>query len=238
MDELAQRLLRHVGLLEIERESALWLGQRSLLVERCHVLARERILHRATLGWVEDEHGGEQVQALRRGRREDIAPRPARLGGQRAQEVDSLGVGDGREVLLGGRPQHVDDQPQLVQVVTPGEERLAPDHLCEDATDSPHVDGRRVVLVLHEQLRCSVPACHHVFCEAHVLGLHVGVDRPRQSKVTDLQVAILVDEQVARLKVAVEHMCRMECMHASQDLIEKVLKVLVGERLLAVDDIV
>ena len=88
-----------------------------------------------------------------------------------------------------------------------------------------------VVLVLDEELRRAVPARDDVLGHAPVLlGARVGVDRPRQpcgggaeaaaesrrgsvaaggggasrAKVADLEVAVLVDEQVAGLEVAVE----------------------------------
>ena len=138
-------------------------------------------------------------------------------------------VGDAREILLARRAEDINDQPELMQIVAPGEERLPPEHFREDATDRPHVDRGGVALVLDEELRCAVPARHDVLGEAEVLLLLGGVDRAREAEVADLQVAVLVHQQVARLQVTVEHMRSVDSVHAAEDLVEEVLEVLVGE---------
>ena len=113
---------------------------------------------------------------------------------------------------------------------------LARGRIC--AAHRPHVDGRRVVLVLDEELGRAVPPRHDVLGEAEVLRLGLGVDRPREAEVADLEVAVLVDEEVARLEVAVEHVREVDRVDAAEDLVQEVLVVLVGERLLRVDDVV
>ena len=109
---------------------------------------------------------------------------------------------------------------------------LARGRIC--AAHRPHVDGRRVVLVLDEELGRAVPPRHDVLGER----LRARVDAAREAKVADLEVAVLVHQQVARLEVAVEHLRRVHRLEAAQDLVDKVLDVVVGERLLRVDDVV
>ena len=106
------------------------------------------------------------------------------------------------------------------------------------AAHRPHVDRRRVVLVLDEELGRAVPPRHDVLGEAEVLRLGLGVDRPREAEVADLEVAVLVDEEVARLEVAVEHVREVDRVDAAEDLVQEVLVVLVGQGLLRVDDVV
>mmetsp|Transcript_42244 Transcript_42244/g.90136 ORF Transcript_42244/g.90136 Transcript_42244/m.90136 type:complete len:270 (+) Transcript_42244:701-1510(+) len=125
-----------------------------------------------------------------------------------------------------------------MEVVPAGEERLAPDHLGEDAAAGPHVDGGGVGLVLDEQLGRAVPARDDVLGERLVLGLGVWEDGASKAEVADLQVAVLVHEEVARLEVAMQHVRRVDGVDTTQDLVEEVLEVLVGERLLRVDDVV
>ena len=87
--------------------------------------------------------------------------------------------------------------------------RLSAQELGEDAADGPDVDARAVRLVLDEQLGRAVPARHHVLSEGRLLdALLGGVDAAREPKVANLEVAVLVDEEVAGLEVAVEHLDR------------------------------
>ena len=84
------------------------------------------------------------------------------------------------------------------------------------AADRPHVDRRRVVLVLDEELGRAVPPRHDVLGEeVEAVG---GVDAARQPEVGDLEVAVLVDEQVGRLEVAVQHVRRVDVLERAQDL--------------------
>mmetsp|Transcript_10237 Transcript_10237/g.32369 ORF Transcript_10237/g.32369 Transcript_10237/m.32369 type:complete len:307 (-) Transcript_10237:291-1211(-) len=236
-DELAQLGPLLAGLVEAKRK-----GLRRLELARvqlCEVARGQRLRHRAALGRVPHEHTAEEVEGVGVRVREDLGPRAAALDGQRLDKLVRLVVCDPLEVLLGGGAEHVDDQPQLVQVVAPFEEGLACNHLCKDAAARPDVDGSGVVLVLDEELRRAVPARDDVLCHALVfLGARVGVDRPRQPKIAYLEVAVLVDKQVAGLEVAVEDVGGVQRVHAAHDLVEEVAKVLVLERLLGVDDVV
>ena len=55
------------------------------------------------------------------------------------------------------------------------EEGVAGEQLGEDAADAPHVDGRVVPVVLHEQLRRAVPSRHHVPELGIGIGLRLGL---------------------------------------------------------------
>lgn len=52
----------------------------------------------------------------------------------------------------------------------------------------------------------------------------------RQAEIADLQVAVLVDEDIARLKIAVHDACRVNVFETAQDLVEEVLYELFFER--------
>ena len=69
--------------------------------------------------------------------------------------------GDGVEVVDRGRAEHVEDDAQLVVVVPAGEERLAGEHLGQDAADGPEVD-RFCVRLEEEDLGRAVPPCGDV----------------------------------------------------------------------------
>ena len=59
---------------------------------------------------------------------------------------------------------------------------------------------------------------------------HLRVLDPCQSKVADLQVAILVDEDVRRLEIAVHYAGRVDVLEAAENLVEEVLDKLFFER--------
>mmetsp|Transcript_22332 Transcript_22332/g.50434 ORF Transcript_22332/g.50434 Transcript_22332/m.50434 type:complete len:209 (-) Transcript_22332:438-1064(-) len=202
--------------------------QLPVLVKRLHVLRPQRVLHRAALGRVEDKHRVKEVERLRRRFREDFCPRPARLDRERAQELHRLLIGDACEVLLARGAEDVDDQPQLVEVVAAGKERLPPNHLGKYTAHSPHIDRRRVRLVFHKELGRAVPARHNVLGQPQVLLLRIErVDGARQTKIADLEITVLVHEEVAGLQVSVQHVRRVDGVHAAQDLVEEVLEVLI-----------
>ena len=107
--------------------------------------------------------------------------------------------------------------------------------LAQDAAHRPHVDLRVVVLLQQDQLRRAVPARHHVLRELplesglavspqagarHVVLEMIGArdDHSRflllavlvvhltgESKVNDLELAFVVDENVGRLQIAVHN---------------------------------
>ena len=129
------------------------------------------------------------------------------------------------------------DQVELMDIVLAGEERPPAEQFGEDATDAPHVDGLRVLLPRQHDLRRAVPARRNVLGhEARVVLL--GVRDAREAKVADLEVAVAVEEQVRRLQVAVQHVRRVDVLERAQDLVEKVLAVVIGERLWRRDDLV
>ena len=82
-------------------------------------------------------------------------------------------------------------------MVLAGEQGLALQHLGEDATCAPDVHLNVVFLPCEHDLRRSVVA------GGHVTG-HLGVLYTGETEVADLEIAIFVDEDVARLQVTVD----------------------------------
>ena len=147
-----------------------------------------------------------------------------------------------RQVVLGRRAERGDDHLQLLQRVAPREERFAAQQLGEDASDRPDIDGGPVVLVLDEELGRAVPPRRHILGEVLLRVLFgdivAKVGAARHPEVGDAQIAVLVDEDVARLEVAVEHVRRVHRLEAAEDLVGEALDVVVGEVLRRADDLV
>ena len=138
-------------------------------------------------------------------------------GGGGAEAADDVGGGPERvdgpvllvlgEVAHGGphgevgRAHDLEDGHELLLRVGAGEERAPRGHLGEDAARGPHVDRRRVLGRAHEHVGRAVPERDDLVRER----AHRDPKRAREPKVRELQVAALVDQQVLRLQVAVQH---------------------------------
>jgi hypothetical protein len=149
------------------------------------------------------------------------------------------------QLALARRADDGEDEADLVEVVAAREQSAPAKHLGQDAAHRPHVDRRRVVGVETEQFGRAVPTRGHVHCEQPlvVVGRRGGAglggrggrarrrQMPRQPKVADPQLAVLVEEDVVRLEVAVDDARDVAVVEAEQELEEEVLDMVVGERL-------
>jgi hypothetical protein len=96
--------------------------------------------------------------------------------------------------------------------------------------------GFGVALEAQHDLWCSVPPGSHIL--GHVPRILLGVhgEATGQSEIANFELAVGVDEQVARFEVAVEHICRVDVFEAAQNLVDEGLEMSVGERLARADD--
>jgi hypothetical protein len=128
-------------------------------------------------------------------------------------------------------------------VVHAWEQRLATAHLAQDASNRPQIHRRRVALRQKHDFWCSIPAGDHVLRErglrygsCFVLRLwHVTT---RKTEVTDFDLAVLAQENVARLQIAMRHTCGMQVGQAPQDLAGHRLHMSFGELLARFDNLV
>lgn len=184
-----------------------------------HVLVGQGVGGRDTLLGVENEHFRQEVDG--------VGLNVGALGKTLA-EWDGISVGQGLDKTQGvfgadgldhvgrRRAQELCDDGELVDVVTAGEKRLALDHLGQNAPDGPEVHLGVVLLPRQHDLRRSVVP------RGHVAG-HLGVLDSGQAEVADLEVTVLVDQDVQRLQVTVDHARRVHVLEASQDLVREVL---------------
>mgnify|MGYP005989957065 CR=1 FL=1 len=93
-------------------------------------------------------------------------------------------------------------------MILAGEEGLAFQHLGEDAASTPNVDLDIVFLPCEHDLRGSV------ISGGNVAG-HLGVLNSGQTKVANLQIAVFVDKNVAGLKIAMHHTCRVDILETA-----------------------
>ena len=59
-----------------------------------------------------------------------------------------------------------------------------------------------------------------------------------QTKVTDFEVAIRIEQQIGGFEVTMQHVGRVNVLHATQSLVDEVLDVVVSERVLGINNLV
>lgn len=86
---------------------------------------------------------------------------------------------------------------QRLRTVLAGKQRAALEHLREDAAGAPDIDSDVVLLPgEHDLWRAVVPRGH--------IARHLGVLNTRKAEVADLEVAVFIDQDVARFLVSVD----------------------------------
>lgn len=108
-------------------------------------------------------------------------------------------------------------------MVLAGEKRLSLKHFGENAAGAPDIDLHVVFLPGEHNLRCTVVSSRDITG-------HLGVLNACQTEVADFEIAILINQNVARLQVAVYHAGGVNVFQTTHDLVEEVLDELLFER--------
>jgi hypothetical protein len=90
------------------------------------------------------------------------------------------------------------DDRELVDMVFAGEQRLSIEHFRKNATRAPDVNLHIVLLPREHDFRGTVVARGHIT-------RHLGVLDSRETEIANLEIAVLIDQDVARLQVAVNN---------------------------------
>ena len=115
-----------------------------------------------------------------------------------------------------------------------GEQGLSAQHLGQYAANTPDIDGFCVLFKCQHDFGRTVPTGCDVF--RHEPGVVVSRGgRTGQTKVTDFQVTVCVEQEVGGLQVTVEDICGVHCFDRTQGLVDEVLAMVVGE-VLGTDD--
>ena len=102
---------------------------------------------------------------------------------------------------LGRGPHEAKYLLQLVLVRRPRKQRTARVHLRHDTPRAPDIDRRIVRARPEEHVRRAVPQRHDFIGE----GVNRDAEGAGEAEVGELELALLVDEQVLRLQVPVQH---------------------------------
>src|SRR4051812_44290410 len=115
-----------------------------------------------------------------------------------AKEKTNILASNSVDHVIRGGAQELCDDGKLVDVVLSGKQGLSFQHLGKDAAGTPDVDFNVVLLPCEHNLRGSVVSRRHV-------ARHLRILNARKAEVADLEIAVLVDEDVAGLQVSVHH---------------------------------
>ena len=80
------------------------------------------------------------------------------------------------------------------------EQWLSEQHLCEDAPHTPQVQRQVITMIKEHDLGSPIVTCGDIASVCHVRVSDAG-----QTKVTDLQIAGFVDQDVAGLEISVKN---------------------------------
>ena len=120
------------------------------------------------------------------------------LEGQTADVLARAAALDAIVIFHGWRTKDVKNERELVVVILAREERLAVEHLSQDATNTPHVDSLGVLLECEHDLGCTVPACGYIFGHEARVVLGAG-SRTRKTEIADFQIAVGIKEKIRGL---------------------------------------
>jgi hypothetical protein len=115
---------------------------------------------------------------------------------------------DGLDNIIGGCTEKFGNDGELVHVVLSREERLALEHLGENASCTPDINLNIVLLPCEHDLRGSVVSGRYVT-------RHLGILYTGETEVANLEIAVLVDEDVAGLQVAVHNTSGVDIFQAT-----------------------
>ena len=104
---------------------------------------------------------------------------------------------NGLDNIIWGSTEQFGDDGELVYVILAREQRLALEHLGENAARAPDIHLNVVLLPREHNLRCSVVSCRDITG-------HLGVLYTGETEIADLEITVLVYEDVAGLQVTVD----------------------------------
>ena len=85
-------------------------------------------------------------------------------------------------------------------------------------------------------LGCAIPSGGNIFRHVACVLFWVHREASCQTKITNFQLTVRVDQEIARLQVSMEDIGRVDVFETTQDLINEGLEVSVGKRLTRPDD--
>jgi len=239
-DELLELILGEVVLVLVEVEELFGDGCSGGLIFGIVVWLKVRVLESFvngdTLDRVEGEKLLEQIEGQVRSLGKHGLERDLLLEGKRADVLASTARLDAIVIFHGGSAKNIKDERKLMVVILAGEKWLATQHLRQDTTNTPNINGLGVLLESQHNLGSTVPTSGNVFGhEARVVFSRCS--GASQAKVADLEVTIGIEQKIRRLQITMKDIGRVHGLESSESLIDKVLAVVIRQVLSADDPV-
>lgn len=104
--------------------------------------------------------------------------------------------------------QKLCDDRELVDVILSREQRLALQHLCKDTSRTPDVNLDIIFLPCEHDLGGSVVS------RGDISG-HLRILNTSEAEIANLEIAVLVDEDVAGLEITMDDACRVDILETT-----------------------
>src|SRR5271155_3983468 len=88
-----------------------------------------------------------------------------------------------------------------------------------------------VTLEAEHDLWCAIPPSCNILGHITSVLFRILRETSGEAEIANLQLAIGIDEQIAWLEISVQHVCRMNVLQSTENLINERLEVGVGQRL-------
>jgi len=195
------------------------------------------LVHSDALLMVEKKHLADEVDPVNIRPLEELGEVLALSLGQAVHEFFVVGLDNLVNHSLLAVAEQVVDFFHLFVLALSGQQRLARIELSQDTPDRPDIDGARVLLLREDDFGGAVPARGDVVGELRRRGHEVGDVGAGEAEIADFQVAVAVNQQVARFQVPVQDTCGVQVLQAAEDLIGEESDVLFGEGLVRLDNL-
>jgi len=125
-----------------------------------------------------------------------------------------LEVLENLKVIVVWVAEELDDHLELLFLLLTREKFFPGEHLREDATYRPHINGGRVLFPRQEDLWRSVPPCCDVVGQHYRMALQEWDFCAGETEIANLQVTVRINQEIARFQVSVENARRMNIFEA------------------------
>jgi hypothetical protein len=106
------------------------------------------------------------------------------------------------------RAEKLSNDKKLINMILSWEEWLRRQHLRHDATSTPQVNRDIVRLPIKHYFRRSIIPCRNIAC-------HMTILDTSKSKVANLEIAALINENIAWLEIAMNNTSRVDKFQAA-----------------------
>lgn len=121
-------------------------------------------------------------------------------------------TGDGVDNIIWWCSEELSDDGELVYMILSGKQRLAFEHLCENTSRTPNINFHIVFLPSKHDLWCSVVSCRDI-------SGHLRILNTSETEIADLEIAVLVDKNVAGLEITMNNPCGVNIFQSTLEMI-------------------